>query len=182
MEQDCSITHLNKMSIRLDLSADRGRRRGFFLFVRPCGRSGCGEWQAWMLWVLGLSNLNRSSMSDMEPSTYTHIYSHLTTTSPPISVSTSSIAAQRSLTCLRPQPTQLSVKNPGPASVHPLFIERRNAVWSVALCGGRMFAESPTATGPDACWENVGVGIIDRHVFGSIDGLKERQRRRSPGE
>lgn len=60
-----------------------------------------------------------------------HLHTHiqpLNDNIPPISVSTSSIAAQRSLTCLRPQPTQLSVKNPGPASVYPLFIERRNAV------------------------------------------------------
>jgi len=34
-----------------------------------------------------------------------------------------------------------------------------------------------TATGPDACWEDVGVGIIDRHVSGRMDGLKERRSR-----
>ncbi len=115
-----------------------------------------------------------------------HLHSYilpLNNNIPPISVSLSSIAAQRSLTCLGLTATYAAVcQNWGPASVHPLFIERRNADRSVALCTGRMFAQShPLQQEPWCMLENVGVGMPDGHGSGTIDwtqdGLKERQDR-----
>jgi len=93
MEQDCSINHLNKMSIRLDLSADRGRRRGFFLFPRPCGRSGSGRVTG--MDVVGV-RLVQSKQEQHVGHGAVHLHTHippLNDNIPPISVSTSSIAA-----------------------------------------------------------------------------------------
>ncbi len=95
----------------------------------------------------------------------------------------SSIAAQRSLTCLGLTTTYAAVcQKPRPRLRSPTVYR---ATKRRQKCGAMdrtyVCTESPTATGPDACWENVGVGMPDGHVSGTIDwtqdGLKERQDR-----
>lgn len=104
---------------------------------------------------------------------------------PPISVSTSSIATQRSLTCLGLTATYAAVRQEARPRLRSPTVYRA-AIRSLkcgAMRGAYVCIESPSATGPDACWGNVGVGMPDRHVSGRVDstqdGLKERQGRRS---
>ncbi len=102
---------------------------------------------------------------------------------PPISVSMSSIAAQRSLTCLGLTATYAAVCQKPRPRLHSPTVYR--ATKRRQKCGAMhrtyVCTESPTATGPDACWENVGVGMPDGHVSDTIDwtqdGLKEKQDR-----
>lgn len=74
---------------------------------------------------------------------------------PPISMSTRSIAAQQSLTCLGLTATYAAVCQEGPAPLRPLFIESRNmgnvAVKTGAVRGVFVYTEPPTPMGSDAC-------------------------------
>lgn len=90
---------------------------------------------------------------------------------PPISVSTSSIAAQRSLTCLGLTATYAAVhQEPRPRLRSPtVYRAAKCSLKCGAMQGADVCIESPTATGTDACWENVGVGMPDRHVSGRVD-------------
>lgn len=103
-----------------------------------------------------------------------HLHTHiqpLNDNIPPISVSTSSIAAQRSLTCLGLTATYAAVRQkPRPRLRSPtVYRAAKRSLKCGAMRGVYVCIESLTATGPDACWENVGVGIIDRHVSGRKD-------------
>lgn len=90
---------------------------------------------------------------------------------PPISVSTSSIAAQRSLTCLGLTATYAAVRQePRPRLRSPtVYRAAKCSLKCGAMRGAYVCIESPIATGPDACWENVGVGMKDRRVSGRVD-------------
>lgn len=105
-------------------------------------------------------------MSDMEPSTYTHILP-LNDNIPPISVSTSSIAAQWPLTCLGLTATYAVCQKPRPRLYSPtVYKAAKRRQKCGAMRGEYVCTVSPTATGPDACWETVGVGMPDGHVSG----------------